>query len=147
MTQQTSKRDRQFTVEEANASLPLVKAISQDLATRSLEVAELRQRLELLTEGREVTSGDPYTDELEQMKRELERQDEQLNGYLAELNELGVIARVGPDNTMNVVDFPAVLDGREVYLCWRLGEPEVAHWHDRDAGFDGRRSLAATAAS
>ena len=147
MNPQASKRQpRVFTVEEANATLPLVRAIANDLATRSQEVVELRQRLELLSEGRDAKSGDPYSDELDQMQKELARQDEQLREYLSELTDLGVISRVGPDNTMNVVDFPAVLDGRKVYLCWQLGEPEVAHWHDRDAGFDGRRSLATTAA-
>jgi hypothetical protein len=43
------------------------------------------------------------------------------------------------------VDFPALLDGREVYLCWVVGEPEVAHWHELEAGFAGRRALGRTA--
>ena len=37
-------------------------------------------------------------------------------------------------------------DGREVYLCWRLGEPEVSHWHELNAGFAGRQPLTAPAA-
>jgi len=42
-----------------------------------------------------------------------------------------------------LVDFPALVDGKEVYLCWKLGEPEVLFWHDMDAGFAGRQSLTA----
>ena len=39
------------------------------------------------------------------------------------------------------MDFPALREGREVYLCWRLGEEEVAFWHELDAGFSGRQPL------
>jgi hypothetical protein len=40
-----------------------------------------------------------------------------------------------------LVDFPALVDGREVYLCWHLGEPEITHWHGLQSGFAGRRPL------
>jgi hypothetical protein len=42
-----------------------------------------------------------------------------------------------------LVDFPSLMDGRIVYLCWRLGEPEVLHWHELKSGFAGRQSLTA----
>ena len=38
-------------------------------------------------------------------------------------------------------DFYSIMDGREVFLCWRLGETEVSHWHDLDSGFTGRHPL------
>jgi len=57
---------------------------------------------------------------------------------------LGVEPKNGPEG---LVDFPAVLDGRPVYLCWKLGEPEVLHWHDLDAGFRGRQPLTAGSAA
>ena len=40
-----------------------------------------------------------------------------------------------------LVDFPALIDGREVYLCWELGEDDVGYWHDMDAGYGGREPL------
>ena len=46
------------------------------------------------------------------------------------------------DYFTGLIDFPCWMDDREVYLCWRLGEPEVAHWHELDAGFAGRQKLA-----
>jgi hypothetical protein len=45
------------------------------------------------------------------------------------------------DPSTGLVDFPAERDGEPVYLCWRLGEDEVAHWHDRDSGFSSRQPL------
>ena len=48
------------------------------------------------------------------------------------------------DYFTGLIDFPCRMDGREVYLCWRLGEPEVGHWHELDAGFAGRQKLLST---
>lgn len=45
------------------------------------------------------------------------------------------------DLESGLVDFPTLWEGREVYLCWKLGEAEVGHWHEIEAGFAGRRSL------
>ena len=47
------------------------------------------------------------------------------------------------DLQSGLIDFPTLWEGREVYLCWKLGEPEVEHWHEIEAGFAGRRSLKA----
>lgn len=54
------------------------------------------------------------------------------------LAEAGIVLR---DADTGLVDFPSLRDGREVFLCWRLGEHEVGHWHEVDAGFPGRRPL------
>jgi hypothetical protein len=45
------------------------------------------------------------------------------------------------DLDSGLVDFPTLWEGREVYLCWKLGEPRVGYWHELEAGFAGRRSL------
>jgi hypothetical protein len=45
------------------------------------------------------------------------------------------------DLDRGLVDFPALIDGREVYLCWQLDEPEITHWHGLESGFAGRRLL------
>ena len=45
------------------------------------------------------------------------------------------------DISQGLADFPAIIDGQEAWLCWRLGEPEVAYWHPTDTGFANRRPL------
>lgn len=45
------------------------------------------------------------------------------------------------DLDSGLVDFPTIWEGREVFLCWKLGESEVRHWHEIEAGFAGRQSL------
>jgi hypothetical protein len=129
-----------FTIAEANAALPLVRAIESDLAGLSREVIERRRRLSLLLEGRAVDSDDLYREELTQIGEELEKDSRRLRGYVEELRDLGVEPTSGPEG---LVDFPAVVDGRKVYLCWKLGESEVRYWHETDAGFRERRPLAA----
>lgn len=129
-----------FTVDQANAVLPLVRAITTDLATLSREVLERRQRLATLTAGRNSSAKDPYSEELAQIEEELDKDTEQLDAYVEELRELGVEPKGGPEG---LVDFPSLMDDRIVFLCWKLGEPEVTHWHELNAGFAGRQSLVA----
>ncbi|HVU90463.1 MAG TPA: DUF2203 domain-containing protein [Pirellulales bacterium] len=131
-----------FTVESANASLPLVRAIVNDLAQLSREVVERRERLALLLAGRERSPQDAYGEELSQIEEELEKDSRRLQEYVEELQALGVEPKNGPDG---LVDFPATHEGRPIYLCWKLGEPEVLHWHELDAGFRGRQPLTAGA--
>lgn len=131
---------RLFTIEQANAMLPLVRAITTDLATLATDVMERRHRLALIANGRELKAGDPYSDELAQMKADLERDAARLREYVEELQELGVEPKGALEG---LVDFPAMIDDRVVYLCWRLGEPEVLYWHELEAGFGGRQPLTA----
>ena len=127
-----------FTVEQANAALPLVRAITQDLVQLSREVIERRERLALLSSGRAGAARDLYSEELLQIEDELEKDGQRLQGYVQELIQLGVEPKSGPDG---LVDFPSLMDGRVVLLCWKLGESEVLHWHELDAGFRGRQPL------
>jgi hypothetical protein len=131
---------RIFTIEQANAMLPLVRAITTDLASLARDVVERRHRLALLTAGRDLKPGDPYSDELTQMEGELESDAARLQGYVEELRQLGVEPKGAVEG---LVDFPCQFDGRLVFLCWRLGEPELLYWHDLDSGFGGRQPLTA----
>src|SRR6185369_13158354 len=92
--------------------------------------------------GRNAQSADIYSEELTQGEQEIEKDSRRLREYVEELLKLGVEPKNGPEG---LVDFPALIDGKEVYLCWKLGEPEVLFWHDMEAGFAGRQSLTADA--
>ncbi len=140
MTASSWGKRKLFTVEQANAALPLVRAITADLAQLSRDVIERRERLSTLLAGRERGPRDLYGEELAHVEAELEKDSERLQEYVEELRELGVDPKNGPEG---LVDFPSMLDGKPVYLCWKLGEPEVLFWHDLDAGFRGRQPLTA----
>lgn len=137
----TADSCRLYTIESANAALPLVRSITRDVAEISREVIQRRRQIHRMMAGRDVEDGDPYTAELAQVQKDLESQVERLDEYLDELAQLGVEARNGPQGHINTVDFPAMHEGRLVFLCWQLGEDEVCHWHETDAGFAGRQKL------
>ncbi len=127
-----------FTPAEANATLPLVKAIVSDLVDLSRELTERRQRLSLLLGEKSSNSRDPYQEELVQVQEDMEKDAVRLRDYVAELRALGVEPKSG---TEGLVDFPALLNGRKVYLCWKLGESRVLFWHDLEAGYIGRQPV------
>jgi hypothetical protein len=63
---------------------------------------------------------------------------ERINGYLLELEEIGCVFK---GFEAGLVDFYALREDRLVFLCWRMGEPHIAHWHEVDAGFEGRQAI------
>lgn len=132
-----------FTVASANKALPLVRAIVQDIVDLYVDVREREQRLNSIRRGttNKAQQDDPYSEEVEQIRTELEKDVEKLEGYVEELAELGVEFK---DPTMGLVDFPSFLNGQEVYLCWKLGEPSVEFWHTHEAGFQGRQKIEET---
>src|SRR5262249_44794019 len=127
-----------YTVAEANAALPLVRAIVRDIAQLANDLRQRHERVERLRSS-ETALSPAEQRELEEIVAEFERGQGQMADYERELRQLGVELK---DYFTGLIDFRSVMDGREVYLCWRLGEPEVAHWHELDAGFAGRRNLA-----
>lgn len=133
---------RLFTIDEANAMLPLVRAITADLSSLARDLAERQERLAALKSHRKGKQPphDIYTDEVEQVQADLASDFVRMKEYLQELAELGVEPKSALEG---LVDFPAMLDGRVVFLCWRLGEAEVAHWHEIGDGFAGRQLLPA----
>jgi hypothetical protein len=123
--------DRHFTLEEANALLPRLEPLLADLrkARDELTDAEAHEALAGAASGNGGgTSGRQVGEALLEVRR-----------MLAALEELGIVLR---DIDRGLIDFPAILEGREVYLCWEKGEDAIGFWHHLDAGFGGRQPLA-----
>jgi hypothetical protein len=129
-----------FTVAEANSMLPLVRAIVRDICDLAGKMRERHERLErLYPDDRPTGSSDAHAEEeVQQAETEFERGKAKIDEYERELNKLGIELK---DYFTGLIDFPSVMNGRVVYLCWRLGEAEVAHWHELEAGFAGRQKL------
>ena len=139
--QMQEQTKRFFTLAEANQRLPLVRVIVNDIVELFRDVTERRQRLIDLIERNQLGSkrvASPYTEELEQMQSDIQTDVERLNGFAQELVDLGVELK---DPNIGLIDFPTLVEGREAYLCWKLGEPEVGFWHELTAGVQGRQSV------
>jgi hypothetical protein len=121
---------RSFTAEQANRMLPLVRRIVEDVVVTHGTWQQAVGQFEMAS-----ASG---TADVETLQREIERLALEIDGYLRELGDLGVEFK---GFEQGLVDFPSEMDGRPVYLCWKLGETAVMFWHEVDAGFAGRRQL------
>jgi hypothetical protein len=135
-------KKKYFTVAEANAMLPLVRAIVDDIVRLFNELSERRERLEKVRKlpGHRRDEDNPYDEEVQQIEDDLDKDSKQLDDFSDELRRLGVELK---DPAIGLVDFLTLIDDREAYLCWKLGEGDIAYWHDLKAGFAGRQSLLA----
>lgn len=130
-----------FTHAEANATLPLVKVIVQDITELAHRLRDYHDRVGHLPSRQKQHLTASHDEEIEQVLQEFQRGQEQMREYVRELTQLGIELK---DYFMGLIDFPCWTNGREVYLCWRLGEPEVSHWHEVNEGFAGRQKLGRT---
>ena len=121
-----------FTVAEANSALPLVNRIVKDI------VEQYRQVMANHAQLQEGDLPDPERDRLESARSQATDKLENLS------NELADIGCELKDRESGLVDFPARMDRRDVYLCWKLGEEQITHWHEIYAGFSGREPSPAT---
>jgi hypothetical protein len=142
-SQKRLRRKRFFTIAEANNMLPLLRSVLRDVTRLAAALQERQQQLHRLHSDSSRSLGRAHYEKVEQIEAEFERDREQMEEYEKELKDLGVELK---DYFAGLIDFPAVMDNRQVYLCWRLGEPEVAHWHELDAGFAGRQPILENAA-
>ncbi len=125
----------QFTVEQANRTLPLVRRIVEDIV-----IGYRRWRVRI--DEFEIASINSRPDAPDVRAGELEREAlalaAEIAGYEVELAQIGVRCT---DHGTGLVDFPGELDGRPIDLCWRLGEPAVQFWHEIGASYAARRPL------
>lgn len=121
-----SPRQR-FTVGQANKALPLVKRIVADIVKAHEEVAEYQHQLELTKPAQQAA-----------IQERLQRSLGHLQDYVDELTEVGCDLK---DYRLGLVDFTGQYHGRDICLCWKLGEETVGYWHELHAGFSGRQPV------
>jgi hypothetical protein len=125
-----------FTLAEAERTLPLVRRVVADLIAEYPRWRAAVSRFELLTGGARADWGE--TGELVAARDEVTAAAARINDYLKELEAIGCVFK-GFD--AGLVDFYSLRDDRPIFLCWKLGEPRIAHWHEVDAGFGGRQPI------
>jgi hypothetical protein len=128
-----------FTLGEAQTLLPVLESLlrrAQAAAARAntleREMQELGQRIFL--------SGGMHVNVAKAARRKAEREKaaQETKDTLVEIEAIGVRVQ---DFEAGLLDFPCLVEGRTVLLCWRLGEPAIAHWHSEEDGFEGRRPV------
>jgi hypothetical protein len=129
---------RLFTLAEARASLPDVRRHAEQLvAARADQLAAAAR----LSEATGVSAGNGHAPDetlLATVRGELERAETELAAAFRALDDVGVVVK---DVDAGLVDFPSRRDGADVFLCWQVGEPELAWWHGVEEGFAGRKPI------
>jgi hypothetical protein len=126
---------RYFTREEAEALLPQVSVVLRDIQREHVAVKEHELELEAL-ELRSRGNGHHLHERIAKLQRELARSLQALRTLAIELEGFGCELK---DPETGLIDFLGLRDGREIYLCWRLGEERINYWHDLHTGFAGRQ--------
>ena len=122
--------DRHFTREQANALLPQVEPLLRELREARDRLTDSEAHELLATAAPANGGGAPG--------RMVGDAFLQVRDLLARIQGLGIVIR---DIDRGLIDFPAIVEDREVYLCWQLDEPEIEFWHDLESGFGGRQPL------
>jgi len=128
-----------FDIDAANEALVEVGPLLATLADQRAELIRLRDRT--LAAHTAVSTGGPAEldeDEAQRIRLRMQGIVDQMAAAVARIDGLGITLR---DIERGLIDFPALAGGRQVWLCWELGEEDVAFWHELDTGFGSRRPL------
>jgi len=124
------KFSKHYTVEEAHALLPRVREWLGQVESFEKRLAELDTRLRSLASSGHDLGGDTVNAAVK-VRAELQAVAQEFQSREIQIKDL----------ERGLIDFPALRDGKEIFLCWEKDEDEIGFWHDLDSGFPGRERL------
>jgi hypothetical protein len=127
-----------FTPAEANSALAEVRPVAEQLVTLRERMRELERSHGELASAIDGNGGGYAASDLSAAESELSGLADAAIACVERLDELGVTVK---DLDLGLLDFPAELDGREVELCWHVGEDAVGFWHEIGEGYAGRKPI------
>ncbi len=133
MTQQ-----RFFTLDEANGQLSWLEPQLRRIRSLRNDLSDLNQQLQALVQEARGNGHGAGVRRVGDKRKALDAVETLLDTLAQDIVDRGILLK---DPDRGLVDFPALREGREVYLCWLLGENAIEFWHDIDAGFAGRQPL------
>jgi hypothetical protein len=130
---------RYFTLDEARAALPAVSRSIREAVQAKQRHEEAGKRINDLAQRILMMGGlSVDTTAAESWKNQFDTNAETLKTSMERIEELGVLVK---DLDIGLVDFPTLFRGEEVYLCWRMDEDDIDHWHGVHEGFAGRKPI------
>jgi len=130
---------KRFTLAEAQSLISSVDPVLRKAIERKAHYAEAEEAMEAYSRRIQMMGG--LVVNREQAIEARNRRDTasaSLREAIQEIEEFGCVLK---DLDVGLIDFPTLFRGREVYLCWKLGEPSIAFWHGTDEGFAGRKAI------
>lgn len=129
--------ERHFSRDEAEAMLPQVAPLLWQAQRLKKEHDEAQGQLAAL-EARGRGNGHGVDTDIGRVRVAIQKAAAEINVIVERVRGLGIEIK---DLNMGLIDFPSQVGGREVYLCWKLGEEHIAWWHELDTGYASRRPL------
>ena len=129
---------RFYSIDEANEALPEVERILAALRDQRVELIALRDRVVAASPPDEETPPPGAAEQIRLLRLGMQGLIDQMQAGVARLVEMDITLR---DISTGLIDFPALVTGRPIWLCWRLGEEDIEYWHPHDEGYDSRRPL------
>ena len=126
---------RYFGIDEANDRVAQVRPMLEQLRADRDHVAKLQRDL---SRGRETNGSAEHAEQLAELEDEIREVVRRMQETVGQIDAWGITLR---DITTGLIDFPALANGRPIWLCWRLGEDDIAWWHESNTGFDSRQPL------
>ena len=126
---------RYFGIHEANDRIAELRPLLEQLRADRNRVAEIQRELE---RGRQTNGSAEHAEQLTEMEDEVRDIVRRMQTTVSQIDEWGITLR---DISSGLIDFPALANGRPIWLCWRLGEGDIAWWHEVTSGFDSRQPL------
>ena len=126
---------RYYGIDEANERVVALRPMLEQLRADRDRVAQVQHELQ---RGRETNGSAEHAEQLAEMEDELREIVRRMQTTVGHIDSLGVTLR---DISTGLIDFPALATGRPIWLCWRLGEDDIAWWHEANTGFDSRQPL------
>jgi hypothetical protein len=130
--------DRFFTVDEANALLPIVRPLAEELVRHRRALVEALARQEALAHTVQTNGGGISAAASAEVAATVLEEGQAVARCVQQIHDAGAVVK---DLDTGLVDFPSLRGGEEVCLCWRLGEDEIRYWHGLEEGFAGRKEL------
>lgn len=127
-----------FTVDEANQKIPWLEDQLKSVISLVNNIDRIKLELNDILQNRRSNGHSDTDQEVTSRRKETGAEIDRLTNLVKEINTSGVILK---DIELGLVDFPTLCEGREIYLCWHLGEPRINFWHETDVGFSGRQPL------
>ena len=122
-----------FTLEEANSSIPSLMGIFDKMAAIRLKANLVREALDTPSRGRPEEQENPA-----KLMEKLNSATEDARKLVEQVKVMGCIPK---DLENGLIDFPSLLEGKQIFLCWKYGEDKISYWHDTEGGYRGRQPL------
>jgi hypothetical protein len=131
--------DRTFTLDEAQSLLPVLESLLRTAIGSKKLMDEAEAEMQALSH-RIFLHGGTHVDVIPIARRKAERAkaEQRAKDALAEIDSIGVQVK---DLDIGLLDFPCLVDGQIILLCWKLGEKSITHWHGTSEGFAGRKPI------